>query len=100
MAELEWTRLSRNLKSPSPKYLSKIRKPKSTIESIVKTLEAEKFEESNIELFVEAAYEDADETVDEVIIEKTVIELIIETVLEEADEITIEEIVINSIRGV
>ena len=43
--------------------LVEIRRPKSTIESIVKTLEAEKFEESNIELFVEAAYEDADERV-------------------------------------
>ena len=71
---------------------SEIRGPKSTIESIVKTLKAEKFEESNIELFVEAAYEDADETADEVIIEKTVIESIIETILEEADKvIEIEE---------
>ena len=51
-----------------------------------------RFEESNIELFVEAAYEDADETADEVIIEKTVIESIIETILEEADKvIEIEE---------
>ena len=57
---------------------------------------AEKFEESDIELFVEAVFEDADEA-DEVIIEETVIESIIETVLEEADEITIEEIVIDSI---
>ena len=71
----------------------KIWRPKSTIESIVKTLEAEKFEESDIELFVEAAFEDADE----VIIEETSVELIGEAVLEaaervdeEADEITIE----------
>ena len=43
--------------------LVKIRRPKSTIKSIVKTLKAEKFEKSDIELFVEAAYEDADERV-------------------------------------
>ena len=53
--------------------LVEIRRPKSTIESIVKTLEAEKFEESNIELFVEAVYEAAervDEEADEIIVEK------------------------------
>ena len=79
------------IQKSSPKYLSK-----SEAEIYYRidrqTLEAEKFEESNIELFVEAAYEDADETADEVIIEKTVIESIIETVLEEADKvIEIEE---------
>ena len=58
-----------------------------------------KFEKSDIELFVVAASEDADEA-DEITIEEIVIVSIIETVLEEADEITIEEIVINSIRGV
>ena len=62
------------IQKPSPKYLSKseIRGPKSTIESIVKTLKAEKFEESNIELF-EAVYEAAervDEEADEIIVEK------------------------------
>ena len=58
-----------------------------------------KFEESDIKLLGEAVLEDADEA-DEITIEEIVIDLIIETVLEEADEITIEEIVINSIRGV
>ena len=36
------------------------------------TLEAEKFEESNIELFVEAAYEDADETADEIFVDPSI----------------------------
>ena len=81
--------------------------PKAVVEILVENPEAEthyridrqsteagpkKFEKSDIELFVEAAYEDADETADEVIIEKTVIESIIETILEEADKvIEIEE---------
>ena len=66
--------------------MSKIRRPKLIIESIVKTREAgpKKFEESDIELFVEAVFEDADEA-DEVIIEETVVEWIIETILEAAE---------------
>ena len=73
--------------------LIEIRRPRLIIESIVKARAGpKKFEKSDIELFVVAAYEDADETADEVIIEKTVIESIIETILEEADKvIEIEE---------
>ena len=41
-----------------------------------------RFEESNIELFVEAAYEDADETADEITIEEIVINSIIEAFID------------------
>ena len=55
-----------------PKFLSKseIRGPKSTSESIVKR--AEKFNESNIELFeaIYEAVERVDEETDEIIVEK------------------------------
>ena len=44
-----------------------------------------KFEEPDIELFVEAVLEDADEEADEVIIEETVVDLIIEAILEAAE---------------
>ena len=79
--------------------MSKIRRPKLIIESIVKTREAgpKKFEESDIELFVEAVFEDADEA-DEVIIEETVVDSIIETVLEDADE-EADEAIIDKIAG-
>ena len=58
--------------------LIEIRRPRLIIESIVKARRPgqKRFEKSDIELFVEAAYEDADEI----------------------DEITIEEIVIDSIK--
>ena len=68
------------IQRPSPNYLSRIRRPKPIIESIVKTLEAKKIEEPDIELFVEAVLEDAEEA-DEVIIEETVVESIIEAIL-------------------
>ena len=71
--------------------LVEIRRPKSTIESIVKTLEAEKFEESNIELFAGGSEEFIVDPSIEAIHEAA------ERVDEEADEITIEEIVIDSI---
>ena len=60
-----------------------------------------RFEESNIELFVEAAYEDANETADEVIIEKTVIESIIEAGLEAVERIDEEadDAIIDKIAG-
>ena len=56
-----------------------------------------RFEESNIELFGEAAHDNTavervDEETDEITIEEIVIESIIETILEEADKvIEIEE---------
>ena len=79
--------------------MSKIRRPNLIIESIVKTREAgpKKFEESDIELFVEAVFEDADEA-DEVIIEETVVDSIIETVLEDADE-EADEAIVDKIAG-
>ena len=82
--------------------MSRIRRPRPIIESIVKTRRPKKFEESDIKLFVEAVLEDADEEADEVIIEETVIDSIIEAVLEdaddeEADEAIIEETVVDSI---
>ena len=59
---------------------SEIRGPKSTIESFVKTLKAEKFEEeSNIELF-EAIYEAVERVADEITIEEIVINSNIETI--------------------
>ena len=67
-----------------PKFSSKseIRGPKSTTESIVKTLKAEKFEEeSNIELF-EAIYEAVERVADEITIEEIVINSNIETIVD------------------
>ena len=61
---------------------SEIRGPKSTIESFVKTLKAEKFEEeSNIELF-EAIYEAVERVADEITIEEIVINSNIETIID------------------
>ena len=56
---------------------SEIRGPKSTTESIVKR--AEKFKESNIELF-EAIYEAVERVADEITIEEIVINSNIETI--------------------
>ena len=60
-----------------------IRRPRLIIESIVKTREAgpKKFEESDIELFVEAVFEDADE--------ETVVDSIIEAILEAVEGVEI-----------
>ena len=61
---MRWRRIQKSL----PKFSSK-----STTESIVKTLKAEKFEEeSNIELFeaIYEAVERVDEEADEIIVEK------------------------------
>ena len=71
-----------------PKFSSKseIRGPKSTTESIVKTLKAEKFEEeSNIELF-EAIYEAVERVADEITIEEIVINSNIETIIDKLPE--------------
>ena len=59
------------------------------IESIVKTLEAEKIEEPDIQLFVEAILEAAEEEADEAVIEETVVESTIEAILEAAERVEI-----------
>ena len=69
------------------------------IESIVKTLEAEKIEEPDIELFVEAVLEDADEEADEVVIEETVVEAFVEAILEAAERVeTVRDIAAKVLR--
>ena len=72
--------------------LIEIRRPRLIIESIVKARAGPKrFEKSDIELFVEAAYEDADETADEITIEEIVIDSIIDKIAGEI-EATIDKI--------